>query len=233
MEIKEIKLWPIVLIGVVLSAVLGIFVWDSIKTHRDRDRLEASLEYVNGKVKFYQIIVDNLEEQVSEAKAYAVAKDKDLVLKQDQIDRLEALNIDRLNMIGRLNVHISFLKDSIEGIVPLDTIVREVEIINDTPMLPLPTSFRYSDDYLHMFTDVGADGLATMGATLNPTPVEVMIGSRGVFRKDYVSAITSPSPYIEFDMQQIQIVAPKKTKIVAISGGIGFVAGVLVGVFAE
>jgi len=221
MEIK-LKAWWILASIVILVAALGFFVRDSILAHRERDRLSTAIEYAEGKVKFYQVIVDGLEESVAETRAIVVERENQLMLSKEQIERLKAQNIKHVRAIASLNAEVNILKDSLRITGKVDTVYRDVEVIDDRAMIELPLSFTHIDEWATLRANVNTIGQGSIYANLKPVPIDIAIGYRGLFSKEYVSNVSTPSPYIQFDKAQVQIVQSKKPKT--------FLWGVLTGV---
>jgi len=221
----KVKVWHIAALGVVIGALVTYLV---ISMSSKIDRLTRIVDETNGQVEFYKIVVGNLEEQVFESELIIREKEKLVEVTSEQMARLKAEKIRYLNAIGSLNLQVSSLKDSLSVKVPPDTIVRIVEIIDDRPMMELPAYFDYNDRWISMYAEIDTTGKGLISAALGEAPINIAMGSR-LFKRDYVTAISSPSPYLSFDKVDVQIVAPKKLKPLLIVGGIGIGVGVLSG----
>ena len=221
----KVKVWHIALMGAVIGAILVLsLVLLSRKVHRLTVVADQATEQVN----MYSIVVDSLEEYVSEAALTLRLKEQEVTVTAAQVARLKAENIKYLNAIGSLRLQLSAAKDSLAVKAPADTVIREVFIISDKPMIEVPLSFDYNDRWISMNGSVDVSGKGSLTTVLGDTPIDLAIGSR-LFRRDYITAISSPNPYLQFDMMDIQLVVPKRTKTYIAIGGIGVAVGILAG----
>ena len=221
----KIKVWHIVLLSAIIGAGIAIAL---VVMAKKVDRLTGVANEANQQVIYYSIMVDSLKENVSEAALSIRLKEQEIIVTNEQIERLKAEKIKYLNAIGSLRVQLSAAKDSLAVKAPADTIIREVMVISDKPMIELPLSFDYNDRWISMNGSVDTMGMGTLTTVLGDTPVDIALGSK-MFRRDYITAISSPNPYIQFDMMNIQLVVPKRTKTYVIIGGVALGFGMLGG----
>ena len=221
----QIRLGGVVLLALIIAIIFGVF-----KYRRDTQRLTSDLLEAEEKVDYYTVVVGNLTEQVAEAKLWVWAKEQALVLTESQVERLRKQNIDHVAAIGRLNVRIAVLQDSLTLKRGTDTI-KVVEYVNESgernDCVPIPFSFDFDDDWAYIYGAVDASGSGDLGFFLKETPVNITLGSKGVFQKEQVVAISSANPYLMITPQDFQIVQKGNKKAPILIGTGAYLAGIL------
>lgn len=216
-----------ILVGILLAAILAIL-WGY---NRKVDNISSALYESNQKVKYYNTVVDELNETVAETKLWVWSKEQALVLSESQIERLRKQNIDHVNAIGRLELTVSALQDSLtlyrEVINATDTIIKEipVEVIDDRNMIELPVSFGEENEYLTQWAIIDSTGLGSLGFKMQPFSLDITLGSRGVFRKDYIVTAATSNPYFTVDQNNFQVVGTSKIKPAVYGVAAGIVGG--------
>ncbi len=217
----SVKVWHVVLLSIIVGALLT---WGILNSSREVDRLRSELRASADVIMYHTIEVDSLTEQVAEAKLYIWEKEQHLVMTQAQVERLKKLRIRDVRLIGELEIRLDAFKDSL-AVRDADTVIRYVERVNDVPMIEVPAFFESDEPWLYMWGNINIAGTGSLGMHLKETPIHITLGSRGVFKKEYVSAISSPNPYITITKNDIQVVQPKITKPTAIAGTVGLLVG--------
>jgi hypothetical protein len=230
-----VKVWHLALLFTVVGALIAL----GIVYHlRKVDRLSDGLSEANTEIKYYKIVVGNLQESVTENKLRVVSQEKALVLSQKEIERMEAVNLRNVQTIGSLQLQISSMKDSLTLFrdtvrVPVEyiPITEDGDVIEgegDRPMVELPFSFSTATEWSRSWAAVGTNGLGTIGFEVTKLPINITLGSRGVFRKDYVSIVTTPNPEVSVSAQNFQIVKQERWKPIIYSGVTGLILGGLI-----
>lgn len=220
----SVKVWHVVVLSIIVGALVTVAMFLLV---REKNMYKQAAEWRLEDIRRYEIIVDSLKHQVAEARLRIVTKENELILSAEQIAILQQEKIRNVLAIGDLRLQVSALKTQLEVKVPPDTVVREVQIIDDTPMIELPAYFDFNDDWLSMWGNIDETGSGALGMTLQGAPVDIVLGSRGLMRKEFVSSISTPNPYVEFDMNNVQLVMPKKTKPILIGTGLGVLTGAI------
>ena len=221
----EIKGIVILIIALVIAGAVTFFIVDYVKTKRDVKRAHLAIDAYSNAVKRYDIVVESLQEQVIESEIMVYAKDKVLRLSQAQEERLRKENIRKVNAITHLELSLA----SVQSRLPIkhDTVIRYVDKSSSQPKIEIPASFGYQDKWVEQWAIIDESGTGEVGFNMESIPLDITLGSRGVFKKDYISAISSPNPYVVFDASQTQLVVPKKTKPIVLVGSIGLVTGII------
>jgi len=219
----EIRGWIILVIALVIAGSTTFFIIDYVKTKRDVKRAHLAIDAYSNAVKRYDIVVDSLQEQVIESEIMVYAKDKVLRLSQAQEERLRKENIRKVNAITHLELSIAAVQSRLP--IKHDTIIKYVEKVDNRNMIDIPASFGYQDEWVEQWAIIDESGTGEVGFNMESIPLDITLGSRGVFKKDYISAISSPNPYVVFDASQTQLVVPKKTKPIVLVGTIGLITG--------
>ena len=221
----ELKGWIIIVLALILTGATTFFIVDYVKTKRDVKRAHLAIDAYSNAVKRYDIVVDSLHEQVVESEIMVYAKDKSLRLSQAQEERLRKENIRRVNAITHLELSLA----SVQSRLPVkhDTVYIEVEKIDDRSMIEIPASFGYQDKWVEQWAIIDESGNGEVGFNIESIPLDITLGSRGLFKKEYIEAVSTPNPYVTFNSSQAQLVVPKKTKPIVLVGSIGLVTGII------
>ena len=220
----ELKLWKILIVTLLLGAGVAYLTSTMVKSHREVVRLRTGMTQCADNLRTYKVVVDGLNEQVTESKLTIVNKDAVISRMVEYSERLEAEKIRDVYAIGTLNAEISLLKDSIplpDSITLIDYICEE----DSAHAIVLPFTFDFDDSFLYMWGEVDKQGLGTLGMFMKEAPINVTLGSRGVFGKDYVSAVSSPNPYVDITKNDFTLVSKKNKAPFFVAGG--FVTGMV------
>lgn len=219
----EIRGWIILVLALILSGATTYFIVDYVKTKRDVKRAHLAIDAYSNAVKRYVITVDSLQEQVIEAEMIVYDKSRSLRLSQAQETRLRKENIRKVNAITHLELRLSASQNNLP--IKRDTVFIEVEKVDNWPMIELPASFGWVDDYAESWGIITEDGNGESGFTVNNLGLDITLGNRGVFRKQYISAISSSNPHVEFDASQTQLVVKKKARPYIVVGSASLILG--------
>ena len=228
----KVKTWYVTAALVVLTALLS---WLVIYLNSER---KSALNLVNaqqGVISEYSIDIDYLKEKVYETELVVVSREKELNLSKEQKERLKKQHVRDVKVIAELELQIKALHDSLILKHGVDTI--DVEFMftpEDTiPVVRVPVSFSWSDEWASSWGSINIKGLGTSGFEVKSLPLDIVLGSRGVFNKRYISAASSPSPYVHVSENNVQLVQKKSRGVMvvttsAVIGGIlGFILGAL------
>jgi len=222
----ELKGWIILVLALILTGAATFFIVDYVKTKRDVKRAHLAIDAYSNAVKRYSIVVDSLQEQVVESEIMVYAKDNSLRLSQAQTERLRKENIRKVNAITHLELSLSAVQSRLP--IKHDTVIIEVEKIDNQPMIELPASFGWVDEWVEQWAIIDESGTGEVGFSMESIPLDITLGSRGIFRKEYIEAVSTPNPYVTFNSSQAQLVVPKKTKPIVLVGTIGLITGTVV-----
>lgn len=207
----EIRLLPaIFIVLIVISAVFALFKISGHRHQIDRDKLSTGLYRAQMEVKRYSVKVDSLTEYVAETDLIIVSRDKEIKRLAEEKARLKELNIKRINTIGKLNLRIEALMDSVP---PSDTIIIKEDCDGEQGQyIKLPLSYSSSDRWVTQSAKVGVDGLGSLSFTMSPTPMKIILGTKkeGVFKTSPSAMVTTPNPYIQIDQSQFVVVDRQK-----------------------
>jgi hypothetical protein len=228
----KVKTWKITAALVVLTAILS---WLVIYLNSERKSALNLVGVQQGVITEYSIKIDTLKEKVYETELIVVDRKKELNLSKEQLKRLAAQHIKDIKVIAELELQISALRDSLILNRGVDTVsVEEVIMGEDTvSVVRVPFDFGWKDSWASSWGAVSVDGLGTSGFEVTSLPLDIVLGSRGVFNKSYVSAASSPNPYVCVSQNNVQLVQKKSRGVMvvttsAVIGGIvGFVLGAL------
>ena len=217
--------------GIVLFALMVLCAFLFWKYKRDTNQMAAQIAEQNEQLDYYTVVVGSLKEQVAEARLLVWSRKDQLMLTQAQVERLKKQNINHVNVIGQLKVTVASLQDSLMLKSGKDT-VKVVEYITESgdvnSCVPIPFDFEIQDEWMYSAAGVDATGTGWTSFLLKETPIDLTLGSRGVFKKHYVSAVSTPNPYVGFTANDFQVVQ-QDIKIPPIVYGTtgGFLAGFL------
>jgi len=203
--------------GVLVLLLLGLVGYLLILMYdvkRDRDALQLGMFDQAKTMVRYKIEIDSLKEQVVEANLTVLHSDKALKESKEYGERLRKLNIRRVNAIGKLEMRIAVLEDSLQLHRGQDTVyVRELITEEDTiPVVEVPFQFGINDRWVAANAFVDELGYGEIDFMVKEMPVEIVLGSRGMFRPSCVSAVSSPNPYLNIERQSFVIVKDNKKK---------------------
>jgi len=224
MEIR-FKGWIILVLALILAAGTFFLIRDYVKTKKDVKRAHLAIDSYSNAVKRYVIVVDSLQEQVVESEIIVYNKDRSLRLSQAQEERLRKENIRKVNAITHLELELSSSQDSLP--IKRDTVYIEVEKIDDRSMIELPISYGVQTEWATQWAIIDESGNGEVGFEINSLPLDITLGSRGVFNKQYIAAISSPNPLVQFDASQTQLVVKKKTRPMLVVGTLSLVTGIV------
>ncbi len=220
----ELRGWILLVIALVIAGTTFFFVRDYVKTKRDVKRAHLAIDAYSNAVKRYVIVVDSLQEQVIESEIMVYAKDKVLRLSQAQVERLKKENIRKVNAITHLELKIASVQSRLP-ITHYDTVIEYVEKIDDRSMIEIPASFGFQDEWVTQWAVIDESGTGEIGFEVTSLPLDITLGSRGVFKPQYISAISSSNPYVAFDASQTQLIVKKKAKPYIIVGSASVIIG--------
>jgi len=231
-KVIKIRLAGIILFVITVLGVVGIF-----KVKEERDRVRMVLQDREETIERYEIEVDSLREYVTQAELWIFNKDKKLALTQAELDRIKQLNLRQVYTIGRLEMTVSALKDSLS--LWRDSVRVETVYVDNPddpegpsiPMIELPASFGWEDDYVRSWGLITADGYGESGFDVKSLNIDLTLGSRGWLSPDYVSVVTTDNPYINIDKNNFSVVQPKKIRPVIVGVSVGLVTGTVLGYF--
>lgn len=217
-----------VIIGVILLviAVLTIVI---VKLNSEKKRWHSTSVGYEQVISEYQIEVSGLKEKVYEADLRVVKKQDDLILAYEQVERLEALNLRRVYVIGELRLSLKAYQDSLTIHRGIDTIevVRYVTAEGTGLAVPVGTTWGWEDEYAESYAGINSDGTGMSGFDIKPFDLNLVLASRGIFSKDYVSILTTENPYINIDKNNIQLHQRKKAQPFLIGLGIGVLSTIV------
>ncbi len=232
MNITNVKIWKLSLAGLFFLALLGFSAFSAWKYHKKYKSASQGLEQAENNMRIYAITVNELKETVYESKITMAENKRKLNLSQEQVERLKQTNIRKVHAIGELELHISSLKDSLIVYRDVDIEYEELDVEEtvDGPMLPLPVSFSSKDEWLTQQARIGTDGLGSISFDLSPVKIDLTLGSRGLWNKSYVSAVSTNNPYASVTKNNFQLVDKRrKAWPYFVTTGIGIVFGMWVG----
>lgn len=212
MNITNVKLWKVGLAGLCFLSILGLSIFLSIKYYSAYKNALNSLEQAEANIRIYGITVDDLKEKVYESRVALVATQRQLSLSVEQVDRLKEQDIRKVQVIGELELKVSSYRDSLllykKG--DLEWELVDIEDTPDGPMLPLPVSFGYQDDWLTQQAIINERGLGSISFEMDSVKLDVVLGSRGLWNKSYIAAISTDNPHLAITQNQWQMIDPKK-----------------------
>jgi len=221
----QIRLGGVVLLALIIAIIFGVF-----KYRRDTQRLTSDLLSAEQQISHYTVMVDGLKEQVAEAKLWVWSKEQALVLTEAQVERLKKQNINHVTAIGKLNVRIAMLQDSLTLKRGTDTI-KVVEYVNENgernDCVPIPFSFDHDDEWTYIYGAVDASGSGDLGFFLKETKIDLTLGSKGIFNKQSVVSVSSPNPYLMVTPEDFQVVQKGNKKAPILIGTGAYFAGIL------
>lgn len=221
-EVKSRLVW----IGVAILIVAILFLAYKVRVYqRDIARLDNAIEQKSSIIRAYDIALKGEMVKVFESKLLIVESNKALRDSEAYSELLRAEKIRNVFAIGELRLTVDAMRDSLE-LFPTEKPKSDMMgLINGPPKtITLPVEFGWEDEYATSYASINLSGKGTTGFKLESVPVTVTLGSRGMFRKDYISAVTTPSPYIWIDYNNFVLNLPKsKTPLLL---GAGFIGGV-------
>ena len=228
MTTRPIKLWRLVALTALLTALLLSVV---LCLHSKAKRLSTTNETLSAEVSHYTIRVDSLEEVVYESSLIVADRERDLILSRKQIERIKALNIRNVQVIGELNLRLQAYRDSLIIRTGTDTVVLieyRVDSVTTGYAVPVGSEWSWSDRWARSYAGIDSLGLGYSGFEVKELPLDIVLGSRGLFRKDFVSAVSSANPYLTIDKSNMQVVQKKKAKPFIVGLALGVVATAVV-----
>ena len=115
-----IKLRTIILVvACLILAVFALNYFSGTKHQLEVDKLNMELYTQGVEAEKYKIQVGEMEETVFEANALIISKDSEILKLKEDKERLRALNIKNVDVIGKLKARIEVLIDSVP---PAETI---------------------------------------------------------------------------------------------------------------
>jgi len=228
----KIKVWHLVAITFVFTTAIILLL---VFTHRRNDKLVTALKNADYTIAYYKIKVDSIQERVAEANLSVVEATRKLSLSHEEMERVKALNIRNVRTIGNLKLQIAAMQDSL--ILYRDSIKVEVEYIpvenSDSlkPVVSVPLHMGWEDQWAKSWADIDINGKGASGFEIKDLPISLTLGSRGVFKKSYVSDVATPNPYLTVTQNQFQIVKQPTWKPIVYSGAIGVAIGTAICVF--
>lgn len=211
----SIKTWKITAVLIVVTVILS---WLVIYLNSERKSALNLIGVQQGVITEYSIKIDTLKEKVYETELIVVDRKKELNLSKEQLKRLAAQHIKDIKVIAELELQIRALRDSLILNRGVDTVnVEEIIMGEDTvSMVRVPFDFGWKDSWASSWGAVSVDGLGTSGFEVIKLPLDIVLGSRGVFNKGYVSAVSSPNPYVYVSQNNVQLVQKKKGRTAAL-----------------
>jgi len=232
----KVRTWIVLL---VIAAVVGFATYKIVQYKKDVVTLSQEMQKKDKSIKRFTIVVDGLKEEVSEAHFFLIKSQRALKKSEQYAERLRALNIKKVNAIGELNLKIAAMEDSLQvykSSVPViyDTVIydiADVEVVDERPMIELPASFGWEDRWATSWGVITEDGNGEAGFTIDELPIEIVLGSRGIFKPVYVSSVATPNPYVQVTKQNFVVTnQTKKTAPILVAGSIGVIGGFLTGI---
>jgi len=226
----KVSLWKIALGGLAVGVVLAVLVWWVFHLNSElKGARNLGIAY-RGVISEYVIEVDSLKEYVAEAELRVVEKERQLMLTIEQKERIEQLHLRNVIVVGELRLSLQAYRDSLQIKKGTDTIhVIEYVVEGDTmEVVPVGTEWSWSDQWASAYAGIDTTGTGYIGFEVKPSTLNIALGSRGVFRKDYVSSATTLNPYLTIDKNNIQVVQQKKAQTTIIAGSLGVAIGVLI-----
>lgn len=192
--------------------VIGVFYYlGGIKYRKERDNASVALYQAQQTLNSYQINVAALERSVTEQQVIIVSNDKYIKDLIQEKERLKALGIKNVNVIGELNSRIEVLNKKL-SVLP-DTInITDTLNILDANCLPIPITFVHRDKYSWADVSITREN-QHISFGLNNVDFNFVIGDRGNFFKERPTVITvdTPNPYINVgEIKAIVVKEPKK-----------------------
>ena len=241
MKNVEIKLWKLMLAVAIVTAGLIWLVIHMVNLNRG---LTATNERNEAVLYTYDIVVNDMREKVAERKLLVAETQRLLKLSRDQVERLKEQNIRNVYAIGQLKLQLQAVRDSLplsrDSIrVPVEQIpasnVSSTSSIWDMtadgaeqktrPMVEVPLRFGWEDEWARSWGTVSINGLGESGFIVKDLPIDLTLGSRGVFNKSYISSVSTPSPYVAIDENNFNLVKTKNHLPYYMAGS--FVAGMV------
>jgi len=184
-----------------------------VSLNSDRKEAHRLNEAYEGVISTYSIQIGDLKEQVYEANLRVEDREKDLVMSLEQVARLEELNIRNVRMIGSLRLSLKAYKDSLAIKHGPDTIVLTKYLQDSIGMFQVPAAanWGWEDEYASSYAGIDPDGFGYSGFDVKPFEIDLVLGSRGLLRRDYVSVVSTDMPYIDVSGIEMNIVKQKKT----------------------
>jgi len=218
--IVKVKLRYIILaIAIVIASIWALKYISDTKHQLEVDSLSTELYGANMKVSEYVIEVNGLQETVAETNTIILSRDNEIFdLKEDK-ERLRALNIKQVDMIGRLEARIRVIIDSIPPSTPVVIIEKP-----DGVYAKLPLSYSFKDAYAHMDTDIGLNGKAKMGFGIDSLSINIVVGGQGqgFFKKNKpITAVTTDNPYLSISKSNVALVQNQVSPYVYVGVGAG------------
>jgi hypothetical protein len=203
-----------------------------VNLNSDKKEAQSLNNAYEGKISRYEVEVGDLKEQVYETQLRVADKQRELELTIEQVERLDELNIRNVQMIGSLRLSLKAYQDSLAIRQGPDTIVLTKYVRDSTGVFEVPegSTWGWEDEYASSYAGIDKYGYGYSGFDVKPFEIDISLGSRGVFRKDYVSAITTDMPYMDVTGIDMQVVKQKNRglKGFLIGGAIGgIVTGLL------
>ena len=225
----KVKVWHIIAITACFTALLavgGVSYFQTVK------RLKRDVTVRDNKIATYEIQIGSLREYVHEVNLDVSEAYRQLSLTQEEKERLEQLSIRRASMIGDLRLKIAAMQDSLvvykDSLSKVPVVYVPTPTGDTVPMVEVPLYFGWEDEWAKSWAEIDIDGQGVSGFEIGDMPISLTLGSRGFFKKDYVSAVTTNNPYVSLTYGHFQIVKQPKWKPIVISGATGLLIGTVV-----
>ena len=205
----KVRTWILTALSLAVAALL---LWVIVDLRSDKiDAVNLNNAY-KGVISRYSIQVGDMKEQVYEANLKVADRERDLVLSIEQVARLRELNIRNVRMIGSLNLSLKAYKDSLLIKHGTDTITLVKYVQDSTGFFHVPSesTWGWEDEWAESYAGIDSDGYGYSGFDVKPFEIEISLGSRGLFKKDYVSVVSTDMPYIDVSGIDMNIVKQKK-----------------------
>ena len=208
--------------AVVISLFMGFLLLSGVSHHREVDRLNMAIMERDTTIVRYETEIGGLRNSVAESRLLITSSRDALENMVRYTDLLKKTNIKHVYAISELELKISALRDSLRLKWGKDTIyVREI-ITDDGPLnvVEVPLSFDWDDDYAYSWGSIDKSGLAESGFTIKELPLTITLGSRGWLRKQEISVVSTPNPYVTVEANQSILVKGKSITPALIGTGV-------------
>ena len=219
--------------GILVLLLIGVivFLWvDKSGLKGDIAELNETLANRDTTIVHYSIEVDGLKERVSESITLVVARDRALKRTEACAERLKALNIRRVKVIGDLELQIAAMQDSLAVVNPATTdtieVIRYVENRGDTlNVVEVPLEFEWSNQHARSWAAINERGFGASGFEIYNLDMNIVMGSRGWLKPQSVVSVSSTNPYLHITKQNFVVVESKSRRpfwisLGAVSGGV-------------
>jgi len=221
------------LIALILLLGLCIYALSALSGHRHQLEVDSAnliALHKQDSIVGYSLYIDNLERTAYANEVLIMSSDKEIKRLSSEVERLKALKIKDVSLIGELKTEIEVLK---KDVIP--------ESGDDKPMwssfipekesfaIKVPATYNFSDRWADVTTFIDKEGIGTMDFKVSPLNLHLTVGTQktGFMKTSPIVVVDTDNPYISISEQNIVLVdEQKKTPLhyVAVGTVIGVVA---------